>query len=222
MGFNIAIDGPSGAGKSSLSKAIAKKIGFIYIDTGAIYRTVGLYVFRSNVEPEDAHAVTELLSEIDISIDYVDGEQTVILNGENVSAQIREHKISDYASKVSAIPAVRAFLLDKQRDLALSNNAIIDGRDIGTVVLPNADVKIFLTASAKARAKRRHLELEQKNQNIPYEQVLEDIIQRDKRDSERETSPLKMADDAISVDTSDIDFDESLELLLSIISERLK
>ena len=222
MSFNVAIDGPSGAGKSSLSKEVAKKLGFVYIDTGAIYRTVGLYVYRNNVNPDDTLKVEALLSDIDVSIEYQDGVQHVILNGEDVSDEIRIHVISDYASKVSAIPAVREFLLNKQRELASKSNAIMDGRDIGTVVLPNADLKIYLTASAETRAKRRCLELEEKNQKVSYEQVLKDIIERDKRDMERPIAPLKVAEGAVVVDTSEINFEQSLQKLIEIISEHLK
>ena len=219
MGFNIAIDGPSGAGKSTLSKEIAKQLGFLYIDTGAIYRAVGLYVYRASINPEDAVAVASVLDKINIEIVHRDFTQHIILNGEDVSDEIRIHIISDYASKVSAIPAVRAFLLEKQRQLADENDSIMDGRDIGTVVLPNANLKIYLTASPEARARRRHLELLDKNQQQSYEQILDDIIQRDKRDMGREIAPLKKADDAIVVDTSELDFKQSLEYLLKIIAE---
>ena len=222
MSINIAIDGPSGAGKSSLSKELAKKLGYLYIDTGAIYRAVGLYVFRMEINPQDADKVIECLSRIKVDIRYKDGEQRVILNDEDVSSDIRIHAISDYASKVSAIPEVREFLLEKQRELAQNNDSIMDGRDIGTVVLPGADVKIFLTASAKARADRRFLELKEKGQSVDYDTVLADIIERDKRDMERPVAPLKVADGAIVVDTSDINFEQSLEKLYDIVSENLK
>lgn len=219
MSFKIAIDGPSGAGKSTISKEVARILGYIYIDTGAIYRAVGLYVFRNSIDPENAQGVEEILPDIKIDIKYQDGAQRVILNDEDVSDEIRVHIISDYASKVSAIPAVREFLLNKQRDLAASNNSIMDGRDIGTVVLPDADLKIFLTASAEARANRRFLELKEKKQEIPYDTVLADIIERDKRDSERAVAPLKAAEDAIVVDTSEIDFNQSLKIILDLITE---
>lgn len=219
MGYNIAIDGPSGAGKSTISKEVAKRLGFVYIDTGAIYRAVGLYTFIRSKDPENAQEVTDLLPEINIDIVYKDGTQCVILNGEDVSEKIRMHEISDYASKVSAIPAVREFLLNKQRELALNNDAIMDGRDIGTVVLPDADLKIFLTASAQARANRRYHELISRNQTVDFDKVLSDIIERDKRDTERAIAPLKVADDAIVVDTSEIDFEQSLERIINLILE---
>ncbi len=219
MSYNIAIDGPSGAGKSTLSKELAKKLGFLYIDTGAIYRTVGLYVYRNNIDPENEQEVSRVLDKIDVDIKYENNEQHVILNGEDVSSDIRIHQISDYASKVSAITSVREFLLEKQRALAKANNSIMDGRDIGTVVLPDADLKIFLTASAKTRADRRFRELKEKGQDVSYDQILKDIIERDERDSNRPVAPLKAADDAVIVDNSDCTFDESLEKLLKIIQE---
>ena len=222
MSFNIAIDGPSGAGKSSISKEVAKILGYVYIDTGALYRTVGLYIFRNNINPEDVNSVTAALSDINVEIAYENKEQHVYLNGEDVSSDIRQHHISDYASKVSAIPSVREFLLGLQRKLASYNNAIMDGRDIGSVVLPNADLKIYLTASAEARANRRFLELKEKGQDVPYEQVLSDIIDRDKRDMERPIAPLKVAEGAIIVDTSDINFKQSVDKIIELISEKLK
>ena len=219
--INVAIDGPSGAGKSSLSKIVAKKLGYIYIDTGAIYRTVGLFAFKNNVDPTDEVSVCSLLDKINIEVCFVEDEQHIILNGEDVSKDIRIHIISEYASKVSAHKGVREFLLGMQRKLASENNAIMDGRDIGTVVLPDADVKIFLTASAEARAKRRHLELLEKGQEIPFETVLNDIIERDERDSTRDIAPLKPAEDSILVDTTEYNFEQSIDLILNAIKDNI-
>jgi len=218
---NIAIDGPSGAGKSTLAKLLAKELNFLYVDTGAIYRTVGLEVFRRGVSPSDAAAVTALLPELKIEMGYGDDElQHMYLDGEDVTTAIRQHEISDYASKVSAIPEVRAFLLEMQRKLARENHVIMDGRDIGTVVLPDADLKIFLTARAEDRATRRYLELKERGQNTDYETVLRDILQRDKQDSERKTAPLRQAEDAVLVDTTGIDLPGSKALVRELIRER--
>lgn len=222
MGINIAIDGPSGAGKSTLSKKLAQKLGFIYVDTGALYRVVGLAVLRAGIDPCDLKRVTEELKVIRVSLSYIENEQHVFLNGEDVSKEIRLHEVSQYASKVSAIPAVRSFLFDTQQKLARENNVIMDGRDIGTVVLPKADVKIFLTASAEVRAKRRFNELEERGQSVSYEQVLKDVINRDEQDMNREIAPLKPADDSIVIDTSNYDFEESLEILYQTVTEKLK
>lgn len=221
MSVNIAIDGPSGAGKSTLSKALAARLGYIYVDTGAIYRCVGLYVLDNGIDVDDAEAVSACLEDINIAVEYVDGTQRMILNCIDVSERIRLPQVSTYASKVSAIGTVRSFLLGMQRRFAAEYNCIMDGRDIGTVVLPDAQVKIFLSASSQVRARRRHLELVAKGSKVTYEEVLRDMIERDTRDSSRAQAPLKAADDAILVDTSDIDFDASLELLLGIIRERL-
>ena len=218
---SIAIDGPAGAGKSTLAKALAARLGFLYVDTGAIYRTVGLFVARSGGDCGDKAQVLARLPEIHISLTYgEDGLQHMLLNGEDVTGAIRENKVSGYASQVSAYPEVRAFLLDMQRALARTHNVIMDGRDIGTVVLPNADVKVFLTASAEERAKRRCRELEQRGQTVDYRQLLEEITQRDYADSHRAAAPLKQAEDAVRLDTSDLDFDASLEALLAIVKER--
>lgn len=219
---NIAIDGPSGAGKSTLAKMLATKLGYLYLDTGAIYRTVGLYVFLKGAEPTDGGAVTALLSEISIDLKHGDdGLQHMFLNGEDVTGEIRRHEISHYASAVSAIPAVRAFLLQMQRDLAARQNVIMDGRDIGTVVLPNADVKIFLTANPEDRAKRRYAELLEGGQNCEYEAILADIMERDKNDSSRAAAPLKRAEDAVAVDTTDLTLEQSFQVLLKVIKERI-
>lgn len=211
--ISVAIDGPSGAGKSSLAKRLAKDLGYVYVDTGAMYRSIGLYAVRAGVDPKDETAVAALLPKIQLAIRLVDGAQHIYLNGEDVSNAIRAENIGMAASAVSAHPPVRAFLLGTQRGLAADQNILMDGRDIGTVVLPNATVKIFLTASAEARAERRRKELEEKGQPADFATVLADIQQRDYQDTHRAIAPLKQADDAILVDTSDIGFDESFELL---------
>ncbi len=222
MSYKVAIDGPSGAGKSTLSRAVAKKLGFIYIDTGALYRAIGLYVYRNGIDADSEKAVASSLSDINIDIKFVDGTQRVFLNGGDVSDDIRIHAVSDYTSKVSAYPAVRAFLLDTQRRLAESDNVIMDGRDIGTVVLPDADVKIFLTASAEDRAERRYKELVEKGQNVDYDTVLHDVIERDDRDMNRAVAPLRAAADAVVADTTGFELEQSQRLLMDIIRERLQ
>lgn len=220
--YSIAIDGPSGAGKSSLAKAAAAKFGFIYVDTGAIYRTVGLAANRRGIDCHNENAIKALLPQLDISICYNDsGEQRMVLNGEDVSGEIRRPEISVCASDVASLAIVRAFLMDLQRQMAKKHSVIMDGRDIGTVVFPDADVKIFLTASAEARAKRRLLELEQKGVKSTFADVLDGILYRDKQDTGRAAAPLKMADDAVLLDTSDIDFAESLNRLSAIIEDKL-
>ena len=220
--YAIAIDGPSGAGKSTVARAAAKHFGFIYVDTGAIYRSVGLAAHRRGLDTKDETAVSAMLPEINIEIRYNDeGEQRMFLDGEDVSAEIRLPEISICASNVSAMPAVRVYLLEMQRRMARAHNVIMDGRDIGTVVLPDAELKIFLTASAAARAQRRLLELQGKGVKADYDEVLRDIEYRDKQDTSRAAAPLKAADDAVRVDTSDIDFEQSAALLRSIVRERL-
>lgn len=220
--YAIAIDGPSGAGKSSLARAAAAQFGFIYVDTGAIYRTVGLAAYQRGLDRHDENAVKAMLPELKIEMRYNEaGEQRMFLNGDDVSAEIREPEISICASDVSALPAVRAFLLEMQRHMAREHSVIMDGRDIGTVVLPQAELKIFLTASAKARADRRLLELRRKGIESSFEEVLRDIEYRDEQDTARAAAPLKKADDAVLVDTSDIDFEQSLALLCGIIEKRL-
>ena len=221
MSIAIAIDGPAGAGKSTISKAAAKRLGFIYIDTGALYRTVGLAATRAGVEPKEGKALDDLLASIKVELTFNDkGEQVVLLNGEDVSGLIRTPEASMMASAISAVPAVRAFLLDLQRDIAKTNNVIMDGRDIGTVVLPNAEVKIFLTAAAEARAERRYKELVEKGMDVKYEDILNDVITRDYNDSHREIAPLRQADDAVLADTTEVDLDGSIELIISIIKEK--
>lgn len=220
--YSVAIDGPSGAGKSSLARRCAAALGFVYADTGAIYRTVGLAVERAGIDRRSESAVAALLPGLDIQVGYDDsGEQHMYLNGEDVSALIRKPEISILASDVSALPAVRAFLLDMQRKMAREHDIIMDGRDIGTVVLPDAEVKIFLTASAEARAERRLLQLKEKGVEESFEKVLEDIRYRDKQDTERATAPLRAAEDSVYLDTSDIDFEESFRRMCKIICTAL-
>lgn len=218
---SIAIDGPSGAGKSTLAKRLAKELGYIYVDTGAMYRSIGLYALRQGVDPKNADAVQALLPDIQLDIRLQDGSQHVYLNGEDVSTDIRAEAVGMAASAVSAHPAVRAFLLDTQRNLAKGQNILMDGRDIGTVVLPDATVKIFLTASPEARAERRRKELEEKGQPADFATVLADIEQRDYQDTHRAVAPLKQAEDAVLVDSSDIDFEQTFVLLKKTILERI-
>ena len=219
--ISVAIDGPSGAGKSSVARAAAKEFGFIYVDTGAIYRTVGLAAQQAGLDSKDAAGVTALLPSISIDVAYDgDGTQAMLLNGVNVSKEIRTPKSSLYASDVSTIPEVRAFLLEMQRDMARKHDVIMDGRDIGTVVLPDAQVKVFLTASAAERARRRCLELEQKGIRTPFEEVLRDIEYRDRQDSTRAAAPLRIAEDAVVVDTSDLDFAQSIAAVCAVIREK--
>lgn len=218
----IAIDGPAGAGKSTLARQAAKALGFLYVDTGAIYRTVALQAVKAGADLDDPAQVAALLPGMDIRMDYgPDGEQRMFLNGENVSQAIREHQISGLASKVAAIPQVRTFLLDFQRKQARENNVLMDGRDIGTVVLPNADVKIFLTAEAQSRARRRVLDLEQRGQTADFDTILKDIIQRDEQDRNRPVAPLRQAEDAVLLDTTHLNLEESLQAMLSIIKEKI-
>ena len=220
---SIAVDGPSGAGKSTLARLLAEKLGFLYVDTGAIYRTLGLYALRQGVDPGDAGAVIGLLDSVDIDLRHAeDGLQHMYLNGADVTAEIRRPEVSMSASQVSAIPEVRAFLMDMQRDLARRQDVIMDGRDIGTVVLPQADVKIFLTASPEDRARRRHAELLERGMEADYDAVLRDIRTRDANDAGRAAAPLRQAEDAVRVDTTGNTLEESFDLLLQTIEERLK
>lgn len=215
--YQIAIDGPSGAGKSSLARRVARELSYIYVDTGAMYRAVGLYMYQNGIEPTDAEAVTAALENVQVTVGYENGEQHVYLGGKDVSAAIREHIISRYASCVSAIPAVRAFLLELQRDMAKTHNVVMDGRDIGTVIFPNAQVKLYLTADDETRARRRCEELKQKGQSVDYETVLHDIRARDAQDAGREIAPAKPAEDAVFLDNSHITEEETVQEALAII-----
>ena len=215
--IRIAIDGPSGAGKSSIAKAVAARLGIVYVDTGALYRTVGYYVRGKGIARTDKEGVVSCLPHIKIEVRYEDGAQHVYLNGEDLGDRIREPEISMYASSVSAIPEVRAFLLDTQRDIAAKNSVIMDGRDIGTVILPNADVKIFMTASNEARAQRRTKELIAKGMDAKYEDVLREMIERDENDRTRDVAPAVAAPDAILLDNSDMTIEENVNAVLSII-----
>lgn len=217
--INVAIDGPAGAGKSTIARAAAKKLGYIYVDTGALYRTVALAAVRRDVI-DDAEAVAAMLPEISVELKFENEEQQVYLNGENVSSLIRTPQISMGASKVSAIPKVREYLLSLQQSIARENNVIMDGRDIATVVLPNADVKIFLFATPECRAQRRYKELIEKGENVTYEDVLKDVNERDYQDSHREIAPLKPSEDSVMADTSDLDLPQSTEMIIGIIKEK--
>lgn len=220
MVYSVAIDGPSGAGKSTLAKAAAAQLGILYVDTGAIYRSIGYYMFKHDIDPKDTARVISALPSIDVGMGYdEDGLQRMYLNGEDVTKAIRLPEISMYASAVSAIPEVRAFLLDMQRDLAKKQSVIMDGRDIGTVVLPEAKVKIYLTARAEVRAQRRMKELEQRGTPSSYEEVLRQIEERDYADMHREIAPLRQAEDAVLLDTSELDFEQSQEALLTLIRQ---
>ena len=218
---SVAIDGPAGAGKSTIAKAAAKRFGFIYVDTGAIYRTVGLAAKRAGIDPHDAGQVIPMLPTLSIRFDYgADGVQRMFLGNEDVSAEIRTPEMSMYASAVSAIPEVRTFLMDMQRDMARTHSVVMDGRDIGTVVLPDAGLKIFLTASVEARACRRLAELAAKGDTSTYEDVLQDMIVRDRNDSTRAAAPLKAAEDAVLVDTTDLDLPGSIDRVCALVAER--
>ena len=219
---SIALDGPAGAGKSTLARKAAERFGYIYVDTGALYRCIGLFAMRSGVGSKDEDGVVSLLPGIDLEMIYDGkGEQRMILNGEDVTDAIRSPDASIHASDVSAMPAVREFLLSMQREMSEKYDVIMDGRDIGTVVLPDAGLKVFLVADAEVRAKRRHLELLEKNAEVTFDEVLRDMNLRDKNDSERAVAPLKAAEDAIKLDTTSLSLEESLEALCSIIAERL-
>ena len=220
--FAVALDGPSGAGKSTLAKETAKALHIMYVDTGAIYRAVGLYALRCGVDPHDEAAVSAMLPEVKVSMTHADdGTQRMYLNGEDVSEAIRLPEVSMYASAVSALASVRAFLLEMQRSLAREHSVVMDGRDIGTVVLPDAEVKIFLTADDEVRARRRFLELEQRGTPKPFDEVLAEQKERDWNDTHRDVAPLRQADDAVVVDTSALDFEQSRALILKTIREKL-
>lgn len=220
--ISIAIDGPAGAGKSTMARAVAKDLGYVYVDTGAIYRTVGYYIQMCGIGPRDVDGVTRLIDEVNVELQYPeDGLQHMILNGRDVTDEIRSPEMSEYASKLSTLAVVRDFLLDVQRDLARKHNVVMDGRDIGTVVLPKADVKIYLTASAEVRARRRLAEFRAKGQKSDFETVLRDIRQRDERDMNREIAPLKCARDAVRLDTSELTIEQSVAAMKEIIEKRL-
>ena len=220
--YSVAIDGPSGAGKSSVAKAIAKQLNILYVDTGAIYRTIGLEIFRRALDPKSKADVLPVLPELNIRMAYGDDDlQHMLLNGEDVTAEIRRPEISLYASDVSAMAEVREFLMEMQRDLARKNCVVMDGRDIGTIVLPDAEVKIFLTASAQERARRRFLELQKRGMEKPYEDILAEQEIRDYNDTHRAVAPLKPAQDSVIVDTTELDFEQSKEKILSVIREKL-
>lgn len=221
--ISIAIDGPSGAGKSTLARSAAAKLGYLYVDTGAIYRTIGLHVREQGIDPQDEAAVLASLPALRVELSYGgDGLQHMHLNGRDVTAEIRLPEVSRCASAVSAYPGVRAYLLEMQRRLAAANSVVMDGRDIGTVVLPEADVKVFLTASPEERARRRCRELEERGTPQPYETILRDIQERDWNDTHRAAAPLRQAEDAVLLDTTDLNFQESEEALLRIIKERIE
>lgn len=219
--ISVAIDGPAGAGKSTLARKAAAQLGFIYVDTGALYRTVGLKFSKMGANTDLNCDISSVLADTTVDIRFVDGEQRVFLDGVDVSEEIRTPVASMMASAVSAKGEVRAFLLEMQRKLARENNVLMDGRDIGTVVLPNATVKIFLTASAEERARRRYDELINKGMTITFKEVYDDMVQRDYNDSHREIAPLKQADDAVLADTTGLEPQESLELILNIVKERI-
>lgn len=219
--YSIAIDGPSGSGKSTVAKAVSSRLGFLYVDTGAIYRTVGVFAKRNGIDPHDEETLGKNLDKVDIELKWIDGTQHVFLSGEDVSVEIRTPEMSMYASAVSALGKVRAFLLQMQRDFAKTNNVIMDGRDIGTVVLPDADVKIFMFATPQARAERRYKELVAKGKDVTYEEVLSDMMERDKNDSSRALAPCVPAEDAIMLDNSEMSLEVNIEKVLEIINEKI-
>lgn len=218
----VAIDGPAGAGKSTIARAAAAQLGFVYVDTGALYRTIGLAVCRRGIDGTDVPGILAALPEIQVGLTYRDGAQHVLLDGEDVSDAIRTPQISTYASQVSSVPEVRAYLLDLQRDLARRQSVIMDGRDIGTVILPDAKVKIFLTASPEKRAARRCAELREKGQDVTVEGILTDMERRDALDASRAVAPLKQAEDAVLVDTSDLTLKQSIEAVLTVIRDKME
>ena len=219
--INVAIDGPAGAGKSTVSRGAAKQLGFVYVDTGALYRAVGVNALRKGINTRDKAAVAECINGINVDLVFENGEQKVLLNGEDVSVEIRTPPASMAASDVSAVPEVRAFLFELQKNIAAKTNCIMDGRDIGTVVLPHAQVKIFLTASPEERATRRYRELVEKGSEVSYKEVLEDLIERDYNDSHREIAPLKPAEDGVIFDTTGLTLEESVKEIVKIIKEKI-
>ena len=218
--YSIAIDGPSGSGKSSVAKAVAARLGFLYVDTGAIYRTVGVFAKRNNIDPHDEETLGANLDKVDIKIKWIDGTQHVFLSDEDVSEEIRLPEMSMYASFVSSLPSVRAFLLEMQKSLARENSVVMDGRDIGTVIIPDADLKIFLTASNETRAHRRTLELKAKGIDVKYEDVLADMIERDNNDKNRDVAPAIAAEDAIIFDNSTKSVEDSVCEIVRLLNER--
>ncbi len=219
MSLNIAIDGPAGAGKSTIAKRLAKKLGFIYVDTGAMYRAMAYYFLQHNIDAKDENAIAAACPDVDVTITYANGEQQVLLNGENVNGVIRNEKVGNMASSTSVYPMVRKKLVELQRQLAKSADVIMDGRDIGTCVLPDAQVKIYLTASSATRAKRRYDELTEKGVSCDLAEIEKDIIDRDYRDMHRETSPLRQAEDAVLVDSSEMNIDEVVDAIYQVYSE---
>ncbi len=220
MGFNIAIDGPAGAGKSTIAKRIAAELSFIYVDTGAMYRAIAYYLIQHGISGEDETSITKACGDIDVSLEYQEGSQVVLLNGENVNPYIRTEQVSKMTSMVSAYPVVRAKLLELQRKLAAENDVLMDGRDIGTCILPNADVKIYLTASSRVRAERRYLEQTARGAECSLEEIEKEIIDRDYRDMHRETAPLKQAEDAIVVDSSDMTIEQVVDTVVDIVKKK--
>ena len=219
MSMNIAIDGPAGAGKSTIAKRLAKKLGFIYVDTGAMYRAMAYYFLQHNIDAKDENAIAAACPDVDVTITYENGEQQVLLNGENVNGVIRNEEVGNMASSTSVYPVVRKKLVELQRQLAKSADVIMDGRDIGTCVLPDAQVKIYLTASSATRAKRRYDELTEKGVSCDLAEIEKDIIDRDYRDMHRETSPLRQAEDAVLVDSSELNIDEVVDAIYQVYSE---
>lgn len=216
MGYNVAIDGPAGAGKSTIAKLVAKEKGYVYVDTGAMYRGLAIHFLENGIEAEEKEKIAEACKDADVTIRYEDGQQQVYLNGKNITAKLREEVVGNMASKSSAIPEVRAKLLELQRELARKENVIMDGRDIGTCVLPDADVKVFLTASVETRAKRRYDELVEKGVSCDLEEIARDIAERDERDSTREIAPLKQAEDAVLVDSSHMTIEEVVAAIVKL------
>ena len=216
MGYNVAIDGPAGAGKSTIAKRVAKEMGYVYVDTGAMYRALAIYFLKKGLMPEETEKIAEACKEAEVTIGYEDGMQQVYLNGENVTGMLREEAVGNMASVSSAIKEVRAQLLELQRELARTKDVVMDGRDIGTNILPNADVKVYLTASVETRAKRRYLELQEKGVECNLEEIAHDIEERDHRDMNREIAPLKQAEDAVYVDSSDMTIDEVTEAIKAL------
>ena len=216
MGYNVAIDGPAGAGKSTIAKLVAKEKGYIYVDTGAMYRGLAIHFLNKGIDADEIDKIVEACADADVTIKYEDGVQQVYLNGENITARLRDEAVGNMASKSSAIPAVRAKLLELQRELASEQDVIMDGRDIGTCILPNADVKVYLTASVETRAKRRYLELTEKGVSCNLDEIAKDIAERDYRDMTRDIAPLKQADDAVVVDSSDMTIDKVVEEIIKL------